>query len=296
MKKYALLVVIAVLGGGVFADTLFNAAFDNDFNNTANWTNGIPAKGTNPGEAVVGADATMTANYEMKTSIDWYLRVNNNATLNTGANELQLRSGSAGLDLYVEGGGVLNIQNGGLLDIAGSGADLFIAKSGSGWVNVQDGGTLAASKAIDISANGRLYLQSGAIHDGMEGILQLRNNSTLIMGLNTAGDVATMDVGGQVRFGSTPKLELNLEDDVDIGDTWTLINTDGGFYNYNGHSSGYTFGTVNVTGTALDAGESIELTYGTNTLTATVIPEPAVLGMVASFGVGILFIRRRFQI
>jgi hypothetical protein len=292
-KHTLLLVVTALVGGGVFADTLFNATVDNDFNNTANWTNGIPAKGTNPGEAVVGADATMTGNYEMKTSIDWWLRVN--ATLNTGAYELQLRSGSAGKNTYVEDGGVLNIQNGGLLDIAGTGADLFIAQSGTGTVNVENGGTLAASKAIDVSNGGLLYLQSGAIHGGMGDELQLRTGSTLKMGLNTAGDVATMSVGGQVRLGNAT-LELNLEDDVGVGDSWTLINTSGGFYNYNGALSNFTFSAVNVTGVALDVGESIELNYGANTLTATVIPEPAALGMVAAFGAGILFVRRRFQL
>ncbi|MBI9016752.1 MAG: PEP-CTERM sorting domain-containing protein [Phycisphaerae bacterium] len=290
------------------AATVFNnTAGDNDFNNAANWDNGLPVKGGGH-DGVINADATMTASHEMVTAIDWHLVIN--ATVNTGANELQLRSGSKGTnpigtpgDLIVgdNATGVFNVDNGGTLDIAGIGADLIIGQNGgTGTVNFLSGSSSSLSKTIEI-LNGSLNYASdvnGLGHLGDE--LVVGNNGILSMGINA--DTDTHFVFGNrfdLELATDSTLKLNFTGSASIGDSWTLMQTISSFNGVvdssvdAGDGTG-VFGNLIVNGLTDD--QQIQLIYNApvagddGSLVATVVPEPATLALL---GLGSLISLKR---
>lgn len=277
----------------VHGATSFLGTNSTDFNDSTNWDNGLPSDGN---DATVTSPAILTGDFNATTGIDYDLTINSD--LETGAYELQHRSGSNGRDVSVGVGsgavGSLTVNDGGTLDIAGIGSDLFIGGSGgTGAVVVENGGTFAASKTIDISGGSSLSFESGALMSGsVSDELQLRNGSTLAFEIAGNGSHFTLVGNGvQVRLGSTPNLSVSFLSAPTVGMSYNLITNVSGFTNYNGVGSGYTFAPSNITVSGLGVGQEANIVYGSS-LTLVVVPEPEI-ALLGSMGLLCLLKRRR---
>jgi hypothetical protein len=177
---------------------------------------------------------------------------------------------------------------------------VFIADTGSNSY-ISDGG--AATYAI----SGGSFGTAGELDIGSAGVLSVIGSSATVSVGNGAGDnlVLTSGAGLSFTLDGAGVSTLTVVDGLTV-DAVSLLTVDGtgytgGFGNItlvNAASMTGSFASGNYTVTGLgDEGTDWSLTQGTNgDVVLNVIPEPATLGLIASFGGGILFIRRRFQI
>ncbi len=149
-----------------------------------------------------------------------------------------------------------------------------------GELNIVDGGSINANN---------MYLGYGGVGTASHGVLNVSGGNTvissLVIGLNDLGTGTINQSGGILHLGSVTYVRgvVNLSDDA-----FFLINGD--FTGANLVGAGIIVAPV--------AGQSIvEVFNAVDGRTEwTVIPEPATLGMVATLGGALLFIRRKFTI
>ena len=128
-------------------------------------------------------------------------------------------------------------------------------------------GTLTFNEALDLAADSLTTFE----------IVDLANFDVLA---NDGEDTITFADSADIVFDTTGYTAV-LDDSFVVLENWA--------------SYGGTVANLDITGTDLGGG----LSFDTSTLLTdglvTVIPEPATLGLVATFGAGILFIRRRLM-
>lgn len=287
-----------------YSDTIFTNSFDTDFNNASNWTAGLGLPDTDAaagdddhGIISAGATADMSASYQTAVGRRFLLTVN--GTLNTGSNELQLRAGSQGSaapgsygDLIVDGGTV-NVGNGGRIDMAGVGADMFLDNGGV--VNFLDGSTMQIQKAVEV-IDGTLNFGAAAAIDGaLQDELVIGDNGTIHFGFD--GAFQFLNLSGQtlgVELGAGSTLSLGFVNAPTVGDSFELISGVSGFAGVDGGTGTGVFGSVNATG--LGAGQDVVLQYNGDNLTASIVsavPEPNSMVILGMMGVVAGFMRRR---
>ena len=283
---------LILLNAPVAAATLFTGT--GDFNTAGNWDLGLPDNSNGPGEITAGATATMSSNYLMANDgspsvTDIIVR----GTLNTGANELQLRSGGVARtsDLTIDGG-ILNVNAGGLIDIAGAAADAFVTNGGT--ITFDNGSTAQISKALEV-INGSLNFGAGTSWSGtLQDEFVIDDSGTLSFGFDNALNHLTIPGSSlAVELGATSTLSLNFDTAPTTGSTFTLI-TDANFSGVAGGTGTGVFGTVNATGLA--AGQSVTVDYGVNTpgeLQISVVPEPSSAALLGLAGLSFLVRRKR---
>lgn len=273
------------------AATSFLETVDSNFNNAANWDNGLPSAGNN---GTVTAPTALTATFNSATGINYDMDIN--SSMSTGAFEFQHRAGSNGRDVRVGNGatGSLTINNGGRLDIAGAGADLFIGLSGgTGTVSFEDGSTFEIQKTVEVLNGSLEFAPNVAFAGSIQDELVIGNAGTLAIAFDSSFNHFAF--GGQslvVELGATSTLDLTFATAPTSFSTFTLATDVSGFTLVGGTGTG-VFGNVNVTG--LGAGQSVVVDYGTTTageLAITIVPEPSPwwLGLA---GGGLFFVRRR---
>lgn len=261
--------VLLSLGLPMGAQTEFFGFVDSDFNNASNWTNGLPSNGGNHGGIEV--PVTLTDNFNTATGVSYDLVVN--GVLNTGSFELQHRSGSNGRDVFVGRGvgesGILNVQNGGRLDIAGAGANLFIGSAvATGAVNFEEGSILQVQKTIEL-VRGSLTLAATSTQDGNMQDLLLVDKGTLTF--QFASDLSYNPLVGQsidVQLGSASILNLEFASPPSVGTTFDLLTSVTAYSGVSGSNGTGIFGRVQATGLA--AGTEVQINYGA-TLQAEIV-------------------------
>ncbi|MBK1832151.1 PEP-CTERM sorting domain-containing protein [Verrucomicrobiaceae bacterium R5-34] len=259
-----------------------------DFNTAGNWDNGLPDASNGPGEIAAGATATMSADYIMLNNSPSVTDIVVKGTLNTGANELQLRSGtvSSNPDIFVDGG-TINVNLGGTIDVAGASADVFITNGGT--LSFEDGSTAQISKALEV-ISGSLNLSSGTSWSGNLGD-ELVIGDAGILSFSFDSSLNHLTIPGSslaLELGDTSTLALNFAAAPTTGDSYTLVNNVSGF----GGAAG-VFGNVNASG--LGAGQSLEVVYNTTDglLQVQVVPEPSSTALLGLGGIALLLRRRR---
>ena len=193
------------------------------------------------------------------------------------------------LNLY----GGMTVASGGARLYAKQGAiNIYSAISGDGTITVMDPDSDAACKLWlcssentftgNIINNGRLGLVDGA-------------NLNFVIGENGVNNGVSNGTGAQkhVSFDGVFIFDLSAAGTT-LGDSWSVITT--------AAASTYYGDTFVVQGFS-DQGDntwylnngSAEYSFDEATGTLSVIPEPATIGLMGMFGVGMLFFRRRFK-
>ncbi|VGO11739.1 hypothetical protein PDESU_00285 [Pontiella desulfatans] len=218
--------------------------------------------------------------------------------------------GGNGTGVFNLSGGDLNISRGGNT-LAGnpnsfggnSGGSLSVGYgSGSGLFNVT-GGSLITRIGAEVGDKGTFRVlgddatQIGIGSSGtLDGHWWQQAGGVLSMGIDSTGvtkifidDTDQVTADPYVHFQDGAVLDLSFFGTTPVAGTWTLMELENndiedlGLELSGDTASGWSFNVDNSGANGL--------------LTATyVIPEPATLGMVAAFGAGMLFIRRRFMI
>lgn len=275
------------------AATSFTAAVDSDFNNVANWDNGLPSNGGNDG--TVAAPAVLSANFNTATGISYHMDIN--SSMSTGAFEFQHRSGSNGRDVRVGNGatGSLTINDGGRLDIAGAGSDLFIGfNGGTGTVFFENNATFQVQKAIEVLSGSLTFAPQAISATSLQDELVVDDAGTLAFQFDASFNYFTL-AGSSfgLELGATSTLDLSFAATPSINDVFILANDITGFSGVAGGTGTGIFGNVNASGLA--PGQSIEVDYGTLTageLAITIVPETS-SALLSLLGAGLLLRRRR---
>ncbi len=199
-------------------------------------------------------------------------------------------AGTAG-DMVLSGGSVnlgrviMAYNNTSTSSLEISGGVFDAGSSGSGYLSLENGtATLSINGSASTIGTARLAIKAAEAH-------------VLNLGLD-AGGVTTINVTGDKGAGDTYEgadladLAIVVDElagfNGTVGSTYDIISS-ATYISTNGLSV-----TSNITG--LDFEPSIVSVGNNEVLRLTVIPEPSVISMIALFGGGVVFIRRKFMI
>ena len=215
-------------------------------------------------------------------------------TLNTSTFELQLRSGAVARtsDLYVGNNGILNVNSGGLIDMAGAAVYLFVGStanvggfdiSGAGTVNFFSGSTYSVQKGFSV-LDGTVNFETGSTFNGAQDFVVVGADGILQFSGLTGGNATTVTVsaGTNVDFQAGSTLDLSFSGATQ-GETYTLVSGIGVSYN--------NFTNVNVSG--LDPGLTAQLNYNADSITVDIIPEPSSTSLLGLAGLALIMRRRK---
>jgi len=275
------------LGRTDFTDALG----DHNFNNTANWTNGLPLgndeMGGNVGYIGNGTTATLTANRSTSggggaSNTDIYVGTTGTmGTFNTGAFSIYFGASTQQgfhVGVYPGSQGTVNVNAGGLFDTGfGANPDLRIGRSdkaGTGTVTFWDGGRFGLRGGVQV-LNGTLWFHAlslwGAGGDDkprwpcvIEDTLKFSTDGTTIntfrLDPTHTGSVASLTLG------PNSKLVMDLGGSFKVGDSWmvvqdyeTLTGTFGTVIGTHGETFTVNY-TADVPGTAVSGPNDIVVT------------------------------------
>jgi len=278
------------LGRTDFTDALG----DHNFNNTANWTNGLPLgndeMGGNVGYIGNGTTATLTANRSTSggggaSNTDIYVGTTGTAgTFNTGAFSIYYgASTQQGFHVGVWPGsvGMVNVNSGGVLDTGfGANPDLRIGRSdkaGTGTVTFLDGGRFGLRGGVRVY-NGTLWFYAGSRWGTggddkprwaciIQDTLKFSTNGTTIntfrLDPTHTGSVASLTLT------TSSKLVMDLGGTFNVGHSWmvvqdyeTLTGTFGSVIGTHGETFAVNY-TADVPGTAVSGPNDIVVTLAT---------------------------------
>lgn len=260
-----------------------NGTGDSDFNNVANWSNGLPGSG-NEGSST--ADGTLTGNFN-NGGEPFML----NSTIATSS--FTFAVGGAGDRLFIGDGttGSLTINNGGALTAIGTNQDVRIGtNSGTGTLIFENGSSLDMRKAVQV-ISGTLSLATNVAtgQNGIQNQLLVGATGTLSYDIDGANYHTLQGSTLPLSLDAASTLRLNFLSAPTTGTTYILVDDVSEF----GAGGTDTFGSVNAIG--LGAGQSIQVNYNIASLRleAQVIPEPSSIFLLSISGIGVLLRRRR---
>ena len=198
------------------------------------------------------------------------------------------------------GGGTLILQ-GGRITSDGQFASFNIGNGSNYGTVILEGGTLDLQDNVNIK-NGFLHIKDGVTVTDNNGNFIVLDPSTVKFDINTSLGANPEDAlsewtsnGNDMKLESGSTLDLDFLNGADTGTVFTLFS---GVQNiWDDDNFAGEFGMVDVTGLELD--QSIVMTYtaesaggaADGTITATVVPEPATMSLLALGGMAML--RRR---
>jgi len=269
MKKLLVMTALLAVAGGASAAayTWNNGAGDRDFMTLGNWT---PV----PGAIAAGDDMWIHEN----GVIGSMATISPHVTTDTGVALNQVIIGFGG----GLGGGVVDIDAGG---------NLRVGHVVMGW----DASATTDSGVLSINAGGTLT--SGIVQVGNGGLNThvINNGGTWSGGTLWVGNFSTGSAQVDLLAGDT---WLSTAADALVIDTGENVNLENGRLMLAGDQTALV--TALLDGRLTGYGSSANIQMDTTTFggwtTVTAIPEPATLGMVALFGGGIMWIRKRLMI
>ncbi|MDF7808109.1 PEP-CTERM sorting domain-containing protein [Pontiellaceae bacterium B12219] len=203
------------------------------------------------------------------------------------------------------------VSGSGELTIVGDSGTVVLANEAntySGAINLQDttsrlslaslgaGSTINGDAAATLTLLGNISLDN---INGFAGLTTVSSGGSIAGSGSLAGDLA-LDAGAAFIFSETDTLmvagTVTVDSTFGIDDLIGLSSsTAEGTYTLIGTTSTFdyieNFGAEN----AYDLGDGKSAYFENGSLQVTVIPEPAVLGLLVTFGGGLLFLRRRFK-
>jgi hypothetical protein len=331
--KAGLLAAGLLAGSCAFGQTYWTGAADGtNFNNAANWNNGLPTSTINGADGFItnsGANITMTANFNagQHIRVGYGMGVpygmSSPATLNVGTNQLRAGNNRDVRVGEVGGRGVVN-QTGG--SVYGNRIYLGWGEThsrGSEGVYNFSGGTLTAVQRVyiggygsdkgvmNLSGNGtvsfgELYMTTNTDAEGELNIFggslditvarvycpSTRRIPSIGAEIDSTG-ISTINVTGDFQFGSEMAFNLALGDDYTHSLGKVYTIIDAATFSGTSRFANIADGqTLNVDGNEFTA--KYDLTDATFTLTS--IPEPTTLGLIGIIGTGLMAIRRLFLV
>ena len=261
---------VILYDGGVLGDQV-------QLNVAANWAGDVePAAGSDIGR-IENFDSTSATvrlgdlrdgrHYQFAGTTFWDIGTINSRTKTSHLEFLDTAVFKVGKEVQVEGGGSITVNSSVNTHTAIDAARFVNFNGSNGQVDHLSGIVDARQGLQMITGSGNIYSLSG-------GTLLLTD-----LTVGTRKFAFASDNYLDFTTGSTGELSWGFDEDMTATFTDRITN---GFVRINGQVS-----TV--------ADFDIVYTAGSGT-TMTAIPEPATLGMIAMFGGGILFIRRRFMI
>ena len=286
MKKIAYMIVALAMVAApmAFAESIFQ--LDGNIKTAGDWSTGFPIDDV----GTIAVNGTV-GNGNLNTSTWGTYTINHTAGTLTGTGNHNIYNNSNGT--YNQSGGNISI-----------GAGLFANKL---TYNLSAAGTIQAAN-VEATNLGTFNQTGGSFTSiGTIRMYRVNNNGTnnltggtavsttaatafdLLSGAVNVGGDFDMEFAGALLSGSAPLTFAN-----DWTGSFTRDN-----YTAAEWQADLVAGTVNVGGTDITDGNfstwfSVE-NSGAAGSTLTVIPEPATLGLVAAFGGGVLFIRRRLM-
>ncbi len=196
--------------------------------------------------------------------------------------------------------GTLILQGGTIISNQNSFPDIIIGGSSNFGTMILEGGTLDLRDNIQMQ-NGLIHIKPGVTITRNRTYFSVENTSTVKFDIDTSiGTLAESlstwtSEGNELRLATASVLELAFLNGADNGSEFTLFSGVETFL-VDVDNTG-EFGTVTATG--LEAGQSVVITYtaesslgaADGTVTATIIPEPATMSLLALGGMAML--RRR---
>ncbi len=272
-----LCLLMAGIGSQLYSASIFtNSQGDQNFNDPANWTNGLPQPSQNGDDYDLviknGLTASTTASFGAGDQPDIDIIIGLDGTIGTlivNAGH-EVYKGNSGEDIQIGVGansvGYAEIY--GTLDARGGGSFIFIGDQygGQGFVNVYDGGWLNSIKGAEV-INGKLTWYPDAVATAPKDIMAVHSNGTVAFVIS-GSKVATLTNGDPdgypLYLGQNSILEITLAGNYQFGDSWILfsgindiINLDGGgpasfgqIVNTQGHTFDIEYQAQSVSGAA----------------------------------------------
>jgi hypothetical protein len=312
MKKIIMSMTVLLVAGSVFAaNNEWDGGGDGvSWNDGNNWGQANTVPTTTHTAIIRGADGAVSMSSTPVTNPQNIWLANSggalktltitNSTVSTGT--IRVGYDRSAWTADGAGNGLLIINSGSAVSTTGN-LEIGVkdGTAGATGVLVLNDGTLSVSQILlgkDAGTTGTLTLNGGAVSTGN---FKLANNATSTGTLNLYG--GTLTVNGSWSGPGTDKIGISLgtltaANDVtgkfngirNAGDMTVL----GGMLDDSAFTSTYTSNS----GSFSSGGYIAKWGYDSvtdKTAMWSVIPEPATLGLVAAFGGGLLFFRRRFM-
>ena len=278
MKNVLQLIAIVTVSAAplAYSDTIYNGAAGGLVTDVLNWNNGAPTNG-NPG-TVTSIDVTSNEDW-----VDQVITFTDSTVTRAAGN------GSITLDNVA-----LTFNGNGDWELAGqdSNADnLVIGKAANSTVSWNSTGSILSVNNFTLGGNGI----SGFLNQSAGTIafanMTLKTTSKLTVSGGTLSFSGTIDF----RDASETQGGVNYIDFLTTGTTGAVTMATAALADVQAFIDA---GQIRLDGTAQTVGDysnfSLSSDGGSGTV-ITIIPEPATLGLVAAFGGGILFIRRKLM-
>ena len=284
MKATHISLILAILAHTpAGAVTTFTNGTTN-FNDAANWDNGLPDNGAAAGgvdlDAVIAAGntAVTTASYNANGNLHYNLDVLGTLTVASG-HTVHLGGGNGyntGTDLTVNGG-TLNID--GKVMIIGGGAETNVTNGGV--INLRSGGDLDERKNMNLTL-GTLNIASDAVSANGIDHLNVGSGSTIHFDVASTS-FSLLALGNDLDLSATGAiLDLDITG-ATAGDSYTLFTT-----------GGVVDGTFSAFNYTINDSLLATLDYSvTNELTVLIVPEPSSSALLGLGGLAAARRRRR---
>ncbi len=234
--------LLVLLAGVSWAETntnFTNTLGDNDFNNAANWDNGLPS---NTQDAVIknGLTAQTTATFGTSTAPDYDLIIGADGTLGrlivSAGNTVYTGNNGEDVKVGVGAGSVGYLDLYGTVESKGTYSYAFVgdAAGGVGHITVYDGGELRTIKGTNI-INGSVTYYPAAVVTKPKDRFWISSKGKVVFhtdGANIATVTGSDANGYSLQIGSGATLEIVLGGEFHVGDSWTLfsgVNTISGY-------------------------------------------------------------------
>ncbi len=247
-------------GQSVFTDALGNQ----DFNDPANWTNGLPDPSQSEDEYDLviknGLTASTTASFGGGGEPDIDIIIGQDGTSGTlivnAGHEVYKGNSAEDIQIGVGAGSVGYVELYGMLDARGNNSYILVGDTagGVGYVNVYNGGLLNGVKGTYIR-NGKVTYYPQVVASAPKDLYEVWDDGTIafVTDGTEVGTVVAGDTDGYVlSIGADAKVEIILGGAYQIGDSWTLFNGVGSFTGANGTGTGVFSEVVNKQGATFD--------------------------------------------
>jgi hypothetical protein len=267
-------------------DSIWDGDSSENYNTVANWEdNTLPNAADNTYMDGAGTGVTTLGGSLDRAVNSLHVRNGHTFNIDTTANltsDFAIRIGeviSASLS-------TINLVSGEL----SAGSEFSMSSSvgaGTSVFNISGGSLTVASLLVGSSAVATFAVDGDAGSVSALGDVAAYANAIFSFALGGTG-ISSIDSTGALLISDGASLVID-------GSGYTGGEADFTLFSFASHSGSFASGDITVTGLGVE-GTDWTLTQGADSIALNVIPEPATLGLITCFGLGMLIVRRAFMI